>query len=54
MPMLLNYCKFLENGGLESGYLLKPSWMLHDSTQSRTTTSFIDVLKEVKIHVLFG
>ena len=28
MPMLLNFCKFQENGGIKSGYVLKPDWML--------------------------
>ncbi|CAK61023.1 unnamed protein product (macronuclear) [Paramecium tetraurelia] len=30
MPMLLNMCKFMENGGIESGYVLKPQWMRSD------------------------
>jgi len=30
MGMMLNTCKFLENGGLESGYILKPQWMRSD------------------------
>ena len=27
MPMLINTCKFMENGGIESGFVLKPLWM---------------------------
>ena len=26
-PLMLNHCRFQENGGKASGYVLKPSWM---------------------------
>ncbi len=40
--MLINYCKFLENGGISSGLLLKPSWMCHDAKNFKTVGDFAD------------
>lgn len=46
-PMLLNYAKFQRNGGNKCGYVLKPSFMLHDVPVS----DYADKLQKLKTPV---
>lgn len=52
--MLINSSKFLENGGLSCGYLLKPEWMLHDSADPKLPSDFKTVQKHLNLHIISG
>ena len=45
--MLLNYAKFQRNGGSKCGYVLKPSFMLHDSPRS----NYAEKLHQLRVPV---
>ena len=47
-PMLLNYAKFQRNGGNKCGYVLKPSYMLHDSEKSTYAEKLHQIRRPVK------
>lgn len=52
--MMIYYGKFLENGGVRCGYLLKPEWMIQGSTVNdvRSPSSFAQPLKLLKVKII--
>lgn len=52
MPMLLNMSKFMENGGIESGYILKPTWMRSEG--KKKLTDFTSVQLSFTLKILVG
>ncbi|CAD8205549.1 unnamed protein product [Paramecium pentaurelia] len=52
MPMLLNMCKFMENGGIESGYVLKPQWMRSDG--KKKISEFTSIQLSFTLSLLVG
>ena len=57
-PMLINYAKFIANGGVYSGYVLKPKYMRHDSIRYPEFLSypadFKKPLKKLTIQIISG
>ena len=53
---LLNHCKFLENGGKSSGYVLKPEYMRSSTAEGdvKNPLEFRKIRKKVTIKVLCG
>ena len=54
MSMMLNTCKFLENGGLESGYILKPQWMRSDGFKTIKDFKIITLQFTLKIMIAYN
>ncbi|KAL4493611.1 hypothetical protein ABPG72_004104 [Tetrahymena utriculariae] len=54
LPMVFNLSKFQENGGIHSGYVLKPSYMLHHSKKDYIPTQMTKTVKIVRIQIISG
>lgn len=52
--MLLNISKFHENGGIHSGYVLKPNFMLHNTQKTYYPPIMKKIVKTVRIKVISG
>lgn len=49
--MLLNQAKFIENGGIESGFVLKPEWM---RLGTKILQDFQKVQMALDLHIICG
>ena len=54
IPLLLYFGKFIENGGKNCGYVLKPSFFLHDSNENKYIKDFKTLNKVLNITVISG
>ncbi|EAR85196.2 phosphatidylinositol-specific phospholipase C, X domain protein (macronuclear) [Tetrahymena thermophila SB210] len=54
LPMVFNLSKFQENGGIHSGYVLKPNYMLHHSKKDYIPTLMTKTVKVVRIQIISG
>lgn len=50
----LLHSRFLQNGGTECGYLLKPEWMRSTSIDPKIPGQFNELLYILKVNVISG
>lgn len=50
----LLHSKYLENGGTECGYLLKPEWMRSSCKERKTPSQFSKPVAQLNINVIAG
>lgn len=53
-PLLLYFSKFMENGGANCGYVLKPPFLLHDASGEKYLKDFKKVKKVLNIKIISG
>lgn len=54
IPLLIYFSKFVENGGSNCGYVLKPAFLLHDATKIKYINDFNNLKKILHIKVISG